>query len=206
MLGALQRFVQRLASTRAGAWLFARTAHRLDLLLFRLSKGRYSLTGILAGLPVVTLTTIGARSGKPRTLPLVGIPDGEKVVLIASNFGRPHYPAWYHNLRANPEARLTSHGRAGTYIAHEAAGAERERYWGQAIDLYPGYTAYQARAGGGTIPVMVLTPKDGRGSTTILEENETASISQFSCYNSPQGSVFSTPGVSPAHLLHRRSL
>lgn len=169
MFGALQCFVQRTASTRAGAWLFACTAHRLDLFLIRISKGRYSLTSILAGLPVVTLTAVGARSGRPRTLPLVGIPDGEKVVLIASNFGRPHHPAWYHNLRANPEARLTGHERAGTYIACEAAGAERERYWDQAVDLYPGYTVYQARAGGGAIPVMVLTPKDGGGTGRNLE-------------------------------------
>ena len=169
MSEVLRRFVQRTASTRAGAWLFARTAHRLDLPLIRLSKGRYSLTSIMSGLPVVTLTAIGARSGRPRTLPLVGIPDGEKVVLIASNFGRPHHPAWYHNLRANPEARLTGHRRTGTYIAREATGAERERYWGQAVDLYPGYTVYQARAGGGAIPVMVLTPKDGEGARTKLE-------------------------------------
>jgi deazaflavin-dependent oxidoreductase (nitroreductase family) len=178
----------------------------LDLLLIRLSKGRYSLTGILSGLPVVTLTAVGARSGRPRTLPLVGIPDGERVVLIASNFGRPHHPAWHHNLLANPEARLTSHGRTGIYIAHEATGAERGRYWGRAVDLYSGYTVYQARAGGRAIPVMVLTPKDGRGTTTKLEEDETASISQFSCYNSPQGLVLSAPGFSLAHSLHGRSI
>ena len=59
MFGALQCFVQRTASTRAGAWLFARTAHRLDLFLIRLSKNRYSLTGILSGLPVVTLVVTG---------------------------------------------------------------------------------------------------------------------------------------------------
>jgi deazaflavin-dependent oxidoreductase (nitroreductase family) len=166
MSGALQRFVQQVASTRAGAWLFARTAHRLDLPLIRLSKGRYSLTSILSGLPVVTLTAVGARSGRPHTLPLVGIPDGEKAVLIASNFGRPHHPAWYHNLRANPEAGLTSHGRAGTYIAREAAGAERGRYWDQAVDLLPAYATYQERTGGREIPVMVLTPKDGGGART----------------------------------------
>jgi deazaflavin-dependent oxidoreductase (nitroreductase family) len=169
MFGTLQRFVQRTASTRAGAWLFAHTAHRLDRPLIRLSKGRYSLTGILAGLPVVTLTAVGARSGRPRTLPLVGIPDGEKVVLIASNFGRPHHPAWYHNLRANPEARLTYHGRAGTYVAREATGAERERHWKRAVDLYAGFTVFERQAGGREIPVMVLTPKDGEGARTNLE-------------------------------------
>jgi deazaflavin-dependent oxidoreductase (nitroreductase family) len=124
---------------------------------------------MLAGLPVVTLTAVGARSGRLRTLPLVGIPDGEKVVLIASNFGRPHHPAWYHNLRANPEARLTGHGRAGTYIASEVTGPDRERYWNQAVDLYVGYAVYERRTGGREIPVMVLTPKDDRGKGTSIE-------------------------------------
>jgi deazaflavin-dependent oxidoreductase (nitroreductase family) len=164
----LQDFIQRLASTRAGAWLFARVAHHVDLLLIRLSRGRYSLTGIMAGLPVITLTAVGARSGRSHTLPLVGIPDGEKMVLIASNFGRPHHPAWYLNLRANPEARLTGHGRAGTYIAREATGAEREGYWRRAVDLYAVYAAYERRAGGREIPVMVLTPKSGGGVRTNM--------------------------------------
>jgi deazaflavin-dependent oxidoreductase (nitroreductase family) len=169
MLDALRRIIQRAASTRAGAWLFARIAHRVDLPLIHLSKGRYSLTGALAGLPVITLTAVGAKSGRPRTLPLVGIPDGETVVLIASNFGRPHHPAWYHNLRANPEARVTYHGRAGTYIAHEATGAEREKYWKRAVNLYSGFTVYERRAGGREIPVMVLTLKDGGGARTNIE-------------------------------------
>jgi len=154
---ALRHNIQRLASTRAGAWFCSHIAHRLDILIMRLSKGRYSLTSVLAGLPVVTLTTFGARSGQPRTLPLVAIQEGELVVLIASNFGRAHHPAWYHNLRTNPEARLTIHGHTKAYIAHEATGAERERYWRQAVELYAGYAAYERRAGGREIPVMVLT-------------------------------------------------
>ncbi len=154
----MQHIIQRLASTRAGAWFCSHIVHRLDIPIIRLSKGRYSLTSILAGLPVVTLTTIGARSGKPRATPLVAIRDGEQVVLIASNFGRAYHPAWYHNLRANPEARLTIHDCTGTYVAHEASGAERERYWRQAVELYAGYAAYERRTGGREIPVMVLTP------------------------------------------------
>ena len=159
----LQRVVKRAASTRAGAWFFSHAAHRLDLSVIRLSKGRSSLTSIFADLPVVTLTTIGAKSGRHRTVPLVGIPHGEEVVLIASNFGRAHHPAWYHNLRANPEARLSFHGRAGTYIAHEATGPEREAYWQEAVELYAGYAAYMERTKGREIPVMLLTPKDDGG-------------------------------------------
>jgi deazaflavin-dependent oxidoreductase (nitroreductase family) len=108
---------------------------------------------------VVTLSTIGAKSGQLRTVPLIGISDGDKVVLIASNWGRKRHPAWYHNLRANPEATLSIQGRTGTYIAHETTGGEREEYWRRAVDLYAGYAAYQRRAGGRRIPVMVLTPK-----------------------------------------------
>jgi deazaflavin-dependent oxidoreductase (nitroreductase family) len=144
-------------------------AHRLDIFVVRLSKGRTSLTSIFAGLPVVTLTTIGAKSGQPRTVPLVGIPDGEKVVLIASNFGRIHHPAWYHNLRANPEATLTFHGKAGTYIAREATGHERETYWQEAVELYAGYATYKERTKRREIPVMLLIPKDGKVPITILE-------------------------------------
>jgi deazaflavin-dependent oxidoreductase (nitroreductase family) len=170
MLNALRRIIQRTASTRAGAWFFARTVHRLDLPVIRLSKGQHSLTSVLAGLPVVTLTTVGARSGRRRTTPLVAIRDGEKVVLIASNFGRAHHPAWYHNLRANPEARLTIHGRTGHYVAREVTGAKRERCWERAVDLYAGYAAYKERAGGREIPVMVLMPR--RGNMRIRQEND----------------------------------
>jgi deazaflavin-dependent oxidoreductase (nitroreductase family) len=77
--------------------------HHLDRPVLRLSRGRYSLTRLLAGLPVVTVTTIGAKSGQPRSLPLVALPDGEHVILIASNYGQKHHPAWYYNLRAHPE-------------------------------------------------------------------------------------------------------
>lgn len=156
----LQRIVKRAASTRAGAWFFSHAAHRLDLSVIRLSKGQGSLTSIFADLPVITLTTIGAKSGQSRTVPLVGIPDGDKVVLIASNFGRANHPAWYHNLRANPEATLSFNGRAGTYIASEATGPEREAYWQEAVELYAGYAIYKERTNGREIPVMILTPKD----------------------------------------------
>ena len=165
----LQTIVKLAASTGAGAWFFGHAAHRLDLFVINLSKGRSSLTSIFAGLPVITLTTIGAKSGQLRTVPLVGIPDGEKVVLFASNFGRAHHPAWYHNLRANPEATLSFRGRAKAYIAREATGPERASYWQEAVRLYAGYATYKERTKGREIPVMLLTPKDDENPITILE-------------------------------------
>jgi deazaflavin-dependent oxidoreductase (nitroreductase family) len=92
----------------------------------------------------------------------VGIEDGERIVLIGSNFGRARHPAWYYNLRANPEATLSVRGQTDRYIAREATEAEREHYWHQAVALYAGYAAYEKRTGGRTIPIMVLTPKTKR--------------------------------------------
>jgi deazaflavin-dependent oxidoreductase (nitroreductase family) len=117
------------------------------------------MTNMLAGLPVVTVITIGAKSGQLRSLPLIAIPDGENVILIASNYGQKHHPAWYYNLHAHPEAQLTYEGRTVTYTAHETTGTERERCWRRAVDLYSGYASYQERTGQRQIGVFVLIPQ-----------------------------------------------
>jgi deazaflavin-dependent oxidoreductase (nitroreductase family) len=155
----LQRLLQRFPATPLGAWLFARTLHPLDRILLRLSHGRLSVPSILTGLPVVMLTTIGAKSGKPRTVPVVGISDGDKVIVIASNYGQAHHPAWYYNLRAHPEATLELPGRSGTYLAREATPDEWQTYWRRAAELYIGFPEYQKRTHGRAIPIIVLTPK-----------------------------------------------
>src|SRR5512143_2787482 len=87
-----QRWLQRLVSTRPVTWFLAHTLHYIDRWLFRFLDGKTSLTSLVFGLPVVMLTTTGARSGLPRSVPLVGLVDGEKVVLIASNFGQANHP------------------------------------------------------------------------------------------------------------------
>ena len=156
---AVQRFLYFIPKSRPGTWLFSRMLHHVDRPVQRLTGGRHSVTSLLSGLPVVTATTSGAKSGQPRTLPLVAVPDGENVILIASNFGQPHHPAWYYNLRAHPEVRLTYEGRTITYLARETSGAERERCWQKAASLYSGYTVYEQRARHREIPVMLLTPK-----------------------------------------------
>jgi deazaflavin-dependent oxidoreductase (nitroreductase family) len=105
------------------------------------------------------LKTVGARSGRPRTVPLFGIRDGDNVVIIGTNFGQPRQPAWYHNLRAHPEVTLILPGGEGTYIAREATFAEREKYWKKGDEIYTGYSAYRQRVRGREIPIVVLTPK-----------------------------------------------
>ncbi len=150
--------VRRFAATAPGSRFFSLTAHHIDRPFLRYSKGRTSLSSILTGLPVLAITTTGAKSGQPRTIPLLSIPDGDGFILIASNFGQSHHPAWYHNLRAHPEAQVTLNGQTTSFLAHETSGEERERSWQRAVDLYPGYAAYATRTGGRRIPVMVLRP------------------------------------------------
>lgn len=157
----LQRGVQRVAATPLGARVVVPLAPRLDRVVLQASGGRTTAVGLLSGLPVITLTTIGARSRQPRSVPLVAIADGAQFVLIASNFGQKQHPAWYHNLRKNPHAVVTHSNRQRNYLAREAEGEEYDRYWQQAVRLYAGYAAYQERAGGRRIPILVLAPVTG---------------------------------------------
>lgn len=151
--------IQKIAATPFGSWLLADNLHKIDRPFLRLSNDRISLTGILAGLPVIILATTGAQTGKQRRTPLAAVFDDEKVILIASYLGKPGHPAWYHNLKADPKARVKIHGEERDYIAREAQGEERQRYWAQAVELYQGYENYRIRAGDRLIPVMVLSPE-----------------------------------------------
>lgn len=150
--------IQKLAASSFGSWLLAGTLHKLDRPFLRLSDDRFSLTGILAGLPVIVLTTTGARSGMQRRTPLAAVLDDEKIILIASSFGSSHHPAWYHNLKANPRVQVKIQGEERDFIAREAEGEERQKYWDQAVELYQGYKNYRKKAEGRVIPVIVLTP------------------------------------------------
>jgi deazaflavin-dependent oxidoreductase (nitroreductase family) len=154
--GAVQRAMRWLAATRAGAWLFARVLHRIDRAAFRLSGGRRTVTATLAGLPVVLLTTTGARTGLLRTVPVLGFPVGGETAVAAGNFGRPQEPAWCLNLRQDPHAVLASGGRRRAVVAEELAAGAREEVWRRAIEIYPGAAAYQRRAGSRTIGVFLL--------------------------------------------------
>jgi deazaflavin-dependent oxidoreductase (nitroreductase family) len=108
---ALHRSIRRLAATRPGSWFLARTLHHADRVVYRLSRRQTTLASQLSGLPVVMLTTTGARSGRETTVPVLGFEEGEAVVLVASNYGQAHHPAWYHNLRAHPRARVAVRGQ-----------------------------------------------------------------------------------------------
>jgi deazaflavin-dependent oxidoreductase (nitroreductase family) len=156
--GPFHALIQKLASSRPGSWILAHILHSVDPLTLKLSGGRATLTGILAGVPVVMVTTTGARSGLRRTQPLLPIRDPSKpgrFALIASNWGQHHFPAWYFNLKKNPRATCDLEGKSEPYVAHEATGEEYDRLWGYATDTYFGYALYEKRAGR-RIPIMVM--------------------------------------------------
>jgi deazaflavin-dependent oxidoreductase (nitroreductase family) len=153
-----ERIFEPLAQTKAGAWLAINVANRIDRVLLPLSRGRISISG--PGIPVGRLTSTGAKSGKTRHTPLLYLADGDRVVLVASKGGSPKHPAWYHNVRANPDVRFLSKRGQRSYRAHEAEGDEHERMWQKVNDLYAGYETYQGRTGGRRIPVIVLEPAE----------------------------------------------
>ena len=142
------------------AWVAARALHHLDGPVLRLGSGRRCVTSVLTGLPVFELTTVGARSGEPRTLPLIGVPDGDRLVLVASNFGQRRSPGWYYNLKAHPLCSVRFGGRRYAMEAYEADGEERERLWALDVSAYPARNYYARRAGERRIPVMVLRPTE----------------------------------------------
>jgi deazaflavin-dependent oxidoreductase (nitroreductase family) len=124
--------------------------------IFNISKGR--IFGRAFGMPLIELVTIGRRSGKARaTMLSVPIIDGDSLVLVASVGGDDRHPAWYLNLRSNPEVGVTIAGLTRTMIARIATEEERAELWPQIISVFDGYARYQKRTER-PIPVVILEP------------------------------------------------
>lgn len=157
----LQLFVQKIAASQAGSKLFSGFLHHLDRSCLRASKGKTSLTEIFTGIPMILLTTTGAKSGLPRTLPVLCYRDDKMdgtVAVVAANWGREKLPAWYYNMKAHPRVSGLIDGRQRTYMAREAAGDEYEHFWQIAESTFSGLPQYKQRVGQRAIPIMVLNP------------------------------------------------
>jgi F420H(2)-dependent quinone reductase len=129
----------------------------IDRRLMPLTRGRLR---VAVGQPILLLHTRGARSGQPRTSPLLYTPRGEGFVVVASKAGAAQNPAWYHNLRAHPDDVAVEIGGRRIPVRPRLVegGAERAELWQRVNDNYNGYETYQGRAGSRTIPVVVLEP------------------------------------------------
>jgi F420H(2)-dependent quinone reductase len=121
--------------------------------VYRLTGGKVG--GRIGKLSVLLLTTIGRKSGQPRTQPLAYTRAGNGYAVIASKGGAHQHPLWYLNLRANPLAEVTVGRETRKVRARDAEGEERERLWRALADLYPGYDRY-AQKTSRRIPVVVL--------------------------------------------------
>jgi deazaflavin-dependent oxidoreductase (nitroreductase family) len=156
----VQRSLRRFAASGPGSWLFARLLHRIDRPVHRLTRGRYTFSSLVSGLPVVMLTTVGAKTAQRRTVPVLGLPTHNTLAIIASNFGQYHHPAWYHNLRRHPDAEIVVNGTFQRVRAVEAEGQRWTEIWEEGLRIYPGFTQYERRAAHRDIAIFVLQPTD----------------------------------------------
>lgn len=126
--------------------------------LFEKSGGREGNT--LRGMPIILVTSVGAKTGKLRKTPLMRVEHEGEYAVVASRGGAPENPTWYHNLKANPHVELQDGPVKKDYMAREVSGEERETWWRRAVEAYPDYAEYQERTER-EIPVFVLTPMQG---------------------------------------------
>jgi deazaflavin-dependent oxidoreductase (nitroreductase family) len=127
-------------------WL-AKVGPRLvtvDATLQRVTGGRIAVAR-LAGLAALLLTTTGRKSGQPRTIPLTAVPDGDTLLLVGSNWGKPGHPGWSANLIAKPEATVEIRGHAFPVTATLLTGEERARAWESLTETWPPYRYYATR-------------------------------------------------------------
>ncbi|GAA3233803.1 nitroreductase family deazaflavin-dependent oxidoreductase [Nonomuraea helvata] len=120
---------------------------------FRANEGRVG--GMFEGAPLVLLTTTGAKSGNPSTSPMMYLADGDRYIVIASNAGRDHHPAWYHNLRATPEATAEVGAETFKVKAVVVEGAERDELYARMAEKWPGFRDYETQTSR-LIPVIAL--------------------------------------------------
>ena len=133
-----------------------RALGKLNVPIYRLTRGR--VMGKVGQAPVLLLTSIGRRSGQPRTAPVLFLADGERVVVIGSNAGNERAPAWSHNLRANPDCEVQIRGDRRDLLARLAEGEERTELWRKMNEQYAGFEDYDERTSR-DIGVFVLEPR-----------------------------------------------
>jgi len=153
--GPLYRAICRLSATRAGLWLSATFAWRLDPFLLKLTRGRFSSAGPIAA---ALLETRGARSGKPRRTATLYFHDGDRVTIIPSYVGRPKHPAWYYNVCKHPDVVYGGLPFRAEVVEDEA---DCRRLWALADRVFPPFARYRewAARSGRTIPIVQLVPR-----------------------------------------------
>ncbi|MEF3114155.1 nitroreductase family deazaflavin-dependent oxidoreductase [Streptomyces chrestomyceticus] len=125
--------------------------------LYESSGGTQGTT--MRGLPVIVLTTRGAKSGKIRKSPLMRVEHEGRYAVVASLGGAPKHPVWYHNIVADPRVELQDGPVRMDLVAREVTGEEKALWWGRAVEAFPDYADYQQKTDR-EIPVLVLEPPE----------------------------------------------
>ncbi|WP_055716895.1 nitroreductase family deazaflavin-dependent oxidoreductase [Streptomyces torulosus] len=128
--------------------------------LYESSGGAEGTTLLDTGMPVVILTTRGAKSGKIRKTPLMRVEHGGRYAVVASQGGAPKHPVWYHNVTSDPHVELQDGATRQDMTAREVTGDEKALWWERAVAAYPPYDDYQKKTDR-EIPVFVLEPAPG---------------------------------------------
>jgi deazaflavin-dependent oxidoreductase (nitroreductase family) len=137
-----------------------RRSTKVHVALYRRSGGRIGRK--VPGFPGAEIALVdhrGAKTGTPRTSPLMYFRDGEAVAVVASKAGQPTNPAWFHNLMSNPETTVQIGAESLPVRARLADEEERERLWSEFVALYPAYESYRERAHPRVIPIVILDPR-----------------------------------------------
>jgi deazaflavin-dependent oxidoreductase (nitroreductase family) len=120
---------------------------------FRANQG--VVGGPFEGMPLLLLTTVGAKSGKARVVPVACREEGDRLYVFASKAGAPTNPDWYHNLVAEPEVTVEFGAETFDGLATVLTGSERDRVWSVQAEQYPGFAEYQASTDR-AIPVVAI--------------------------------------------------
>ena len=136
---------------------------KVNVALYRLTRGRIGGNWrIGAGwrdpVPICLVEHRGRRTGKLRTTPLCYLPDGNRVVVVASQAGRPRHPLWFRNIEADPEVTVQIKGDRRPMRARTASPPERAELWPRLVDLYSDYDSYQSWTDR-EIPVVIIEPR-----------------------------------------------
>jgi deazaflavin-dependent oxidoreductase (nitroreductase family) len=138
-------------------WPITRNAMKLHTWAYRATGGRigHRMPGLVQ---MLLLDHVGAKSGKKRTIPLLYTRDGDDFVIVGSKGGYPKNPAWFYNLRANPDTTIQVKSERRPVHARVAGPEERARLWPMVVDVYGGYADYQRRTDR-EIPLIILEPR-----------------------------------------------
>ena len=136
---------------------FIKVVGKFNIWLYRKSNGRLGAKLPGSSAPICLLTTTGRKTGLARTIPLLFLEDGERVVIVASLGGMSKHPEWYLNIVANPKVTVEIDGDAQAMLARTASPEEKAQLWPRLVEMYKNYDAYQQRTTR-DIPVVICTP------------------------------------------------